>query len=512
MGNILVVNSTSAETRVALVENGIITEFYLERSRDQNIVGNIYKGRVMRVLPGMQAAFVDVGHERAGFLHVSDFFDFDEDEEDQYNTSGKRPGRKVNIQDVIKEGQEIIVQIAKEAMGTKGPRLTGKISIPGRYVVYMPTVSHIGISRRIESDKNRRRLRKIVERNRPQGAGFIVRTASQEVSDDKLERDMKLLVQTWEEILERGQKVRAPYLLNEEPGLLLRATRDLFTTDLEKLIVDDEEAYDMVCAFTKQYMPTFLEHIEYYQKPEPVFDAYGIEIELNRALQRQVELPSGGHLVIDKTEALTAIDINTGRFTGESNSHEETIYKTNLEAVDEVVYQLRLRNIGGIIVIDFIDMDHPKHRREVYRRLEQALEKDKVTSNVLAISELGLVEMTRKRTRESLSQVLCNPCTTCHERTFTKSTETLAYELLREIKREAAVLPHDTLYVSAYHEIVDFVLKREANMIDKIKTMYSKKLKFSKFRDRGKLEHFEVRTTPKAKTSKSSSPNNRRAS
>ena len=486
MSNILVVNSTSSETRVALCEDGIVSEFYLERTREQGIVGNIYKGRVLRVLPGMQAAFVDIAQEKAGFLHVSDFYDFDDDvaafgdeDADEWpppSRDKKSNRRRVNIQDVLKEGQEIIVQVAKEPMGTKGARLTGKISIPGRYSVFMPTVSHIGISRRIASDRERRRLKKIVDRCRPEGAGFIVRTVSQGVDDDKLQRDMELLVALWSDVLEKFNRVKAPYLLYEEPDLMLRATRDLFTTDLEKLVIDDKRSYEQLHEFIKQYMPSFSGNIELYDDPEPIFDAYGIEIELNRALQRRVELPSGGHLVIDKTEALTAIDVNTGRFVGKTSSHEETIYKTNLEAADEIVYQLRLRNIGSIIIIDFIDMDERKHREAVYKRLEKALEKDKVTSNALAISEFGLVEMTRKRTRESLVQYLCEECEQCAGRSYLKSKETVAYEVLREIKREAAVLPVENLYIYANEQVIDFIRFKEKKMLGSLEREYNKKL------------------------------------
>ncbi len=494
MSNILVVNSTSAETRVALVEDGIITEFHLERTREADVVGNIYKGRVIRVLPGMQAAFVDIAQEKAGFLHISDFHDFDDDMANadgdvdwtpsSSSSSSNRRGRhkrraKVDIQDVLKEGQEIVVQVAKEPMGTKGARLTGRISIPGRYSVFMPTVSHIGISRRIESDRERRRLRKIVDRCRPEGAGFIVRTVSQGIETGNLQRDMELLVGLWTDMLEKGNKVKAPYLLYEEPDLLLRSARDLLTSDIEKIVVDDEQAFKQVRSFIDHYMPTFSSKVELYDNPEPLFDAYGLEIEINRALQRHVDLPSGGHLVIDKTEALTAIDVNTGRFTGKTSSHEETVYKTNMEAAREIVYQLRLRNIGGIIIIDFIDMDEHKHRNAVYRLLEEELAKDKVTTNSLAISEFGLVEMTRKRVREPLEQYLCNECDECGGRGYVKSKETVAYEVLREIKREAAVLPVPALYIYAHPDVIEFIRYREKKMISHLEKTYDKRLEFA---------------------------------
>ena len=500
MSNILVVNSTSAETRVALVEDGMMTEFHLERTREADVVGNIYKGKVLRVLPGMQAAFVDIAQEKAGFLHISDFHDFDDDmanaegEEDwSPSSASQRRNRrnKVNIQDVLKEGQEIVVQVAKEPLGDKGARLTGRISIPGRYSVFMPTVSHIGISRRIESDRERRRLRKIVDRCRPDGAGFIVRTVSQGVSTANLQRDMELLVNLWSDMLEMGNRVKAPYLLYEEPNVLLRAARDLLTTDIERIVVDEESAFKEVRSFIDHFMPSFSDKVELYDQPEPLFDAYGLEIEINRSLQRKVDLPSGGHLVIDKTEALTAIDVNTGKFVGKTSSHEETVYRTNLEAAREIVYQLRLRNIGGIIIIDFIDMDEHKHRNAVYRVLEEELAKDKVPTNALAISEFGLVEMTRKRVRESLAQYLCEDCDECDGRGFVKSKETVAYEVLREIKREAAVLPVPALYVYAHTNVIEFIRYREQRMIKNIEKQYEKRLEF--FIDQDcHIEQFEV--------------------
>jgi ribonuclease G len=497
-----VVNATSAETRVALVEDGIISELHIERNRDRGVVGNIYKGKVVRVLPGMQAAFVDIAQEKAGFLHISDYHDFEEEVEALTEGDGdvwpppRNPRRKPKtIEEVLQEGQEIIVQVAKEPMGTKGARLTGQISLPGRYAVFMPTVSHIGISKRIEGDRERKRLRRVVEEARPPGAGFIVRTVSEGVSDDKLLRDMQLLVRLWQDILEKVNRVKAPYLLYEEPDLMLRATRDLFTTDLEKLVIDDKAAFDRVVGFVSHYMPSFTNSVEMYRSEEPIFDAYGIEIEINRALQRKVELPSGGYLIIDKTEALTTVDVNTGRFVG-STTQEETILQTNIEAAEELVYQLRLRNIGGIIIIDFIDMDNPKHRERVHRALAEALKKDKVTSNALAISELGLVEMTRKRVRESLVQYLCEPCSYCEGKGFVKSKETVAYEILREIKREAPVLSGKDVYVYANNEVIDMLRFAEKQALREIEETTSKKLHLL-WEEGTHVEQFSVSDKPK---------------
>ncbi len=498
MSDLLVVNSTSAETRVALVEDGIISEFYIERKRDRDVVGNIYKGKVVRVLPGMQASFIDVAQQKAGFLHVSDFYDFEEDlaafvDEDAELWPPPSRGqnkKRVNIQDVLNEGEEIMVQVSKEPIGTKGARLTSHISIPGRFLVFMPTVSHIGISRRISSEKKRKRLRKIVEEQRQPGTGFIVRTVSQDASEEMIRREIDVLTKQWEDILQKCSRVSAPYLLYEEPDLLLRVARDLFTPNLERLVVDDKKAFERVRNYVERFMPEFVDSIELYDYDEPIFDGFGIEPEINGALSRRVELESGGELVFDKTEALTSIDINTGKFVG-SSSLEETILQTNLEAVDEIVYQLRLRNIGGIIIIDFIDMEEPAHREKVYRALEEALKKDRVTTNALAISDFGLVEMTRKRVRESLHQFLCEPCEYCDSRGFVKSKETVAYEIMRELKREIPLIADVDIYVQAHPAVIQVLRGVERKALDQLAEDTKKKFHYKSQPDR-RMESFEI--------------------
>ena len=388
------------------------------------------------------------------------------------------------IEDLLKEGEEILVQVAKEPIGSKGARLTSHISLPGRYVVFMPTVSHIGISKRIGSDRERKRLRKIVEEARPPGTGFIVRTVSEGISDDKLRQDMEMLIKLWGEILEKHARVRAPYLLYEEPDLVVRAVRDLVSTEINQIILDDEKAHDRVKHFIDTYIPGFEGSVKMYKYDMPIFDEYGIEPEIKRALQRKVDLESGGHLVIDRTEALTAIDVNTGKFVGKGNtSLEATILQTNLEAADEVVYQLRLRNIGGLIIIDFIDMDDVKHREKVYRRLEDSLRKDRVTSNALAISEFGLVEMTRKRVRESLQQFLCEPCDYCDARGFVKSKETVSYEIIRQIRRQAPMHTEENFYVHAHPGVVDFLKATEKKELKDLENQYAKKIHLKGSRD-----------------------------
>jgi ribonuclease G len=628
--SILVINAAGAETRVALIENGTIHEYYLERKREKGIVGNIYKGRVVRVLPGMQAAFVDIGLDKAAFLYVGDVYgdpDFSEEFEltegehreevpevpseqeaeaeeeralaappaaeavaeaagtpepgavaaaevlaeeappplapiaiahgagmepvpavpglpvpvigegepreptpEEAATAGptaaelpapelppapeaaapdaseappapeapaagqrearegraareargrdrrreergrgrdrdrdrdrnarngreeRRPKEPKNIQDLLKEGQEVIVQVAKDPIGTKGARITSHISLPGRHLVFMPTVDHVGISRRIEKDGERRRLREIVDRMRPEGTGFIVRTVAEAVEAEKLEADIRFLIQVWNEIIRTKDKVGAPALLHPDLDLILRATRDLFTADVQKLVIDDREEYDRILRFVREQAPHLEKSIELYAGEEPILDAFGIEQELKRASQRKVWLRSGGYIIIDQAEALTAIDVNSGRYVGKKNL-EETITKINVEAAKEIVYQLRLRNIGGIIIIDFIDMDKPQNRDKVFRALQDALGRDKAKTNVLKISELGLIEMTRKRVRESITRMTTEPCGYCDGKGHVRSKVTIAYEIFREIRREAPHFQEPVLVVNCNPEV-----------------------------------------------------------
>ncbi|MGA8892060.1 MAG: Rne/Rng family ribonuclease, partial [Anaeromyxobacteraceae bacterium] len=364
----------------------------------------------------------------------------------------RRPREQKNIQDLLKEGQEVIVQVAKDPIGTKGARITSHISIPGRHLVFMPTVDHVGISRRIERDGERRRLREIVDRMRPEGTGFIVRTVADGVEGQKLEADIRFLIQVWNEIIRTKDKVGAPALLHPDLDLILRATRDLFTSDVNKLVIDDRDEYERILRFAREQAPHLESQIELYDGQEPVFDAYGIEQELKRAGQRKVWLKSGGYIIIDQAEALTAIDVNSGRYVGKK-SLEETITKINVEAAKEIVYQLRLRNIGGIIIIDFIDMDKPQNRDKVFKSLQEALGRDKAKTNVLKISELGLVEMTRKRVRESITRMTTEPCSYCDGKGHIRSRVTVAYEIFREIRRDSPSFPEPVLVVNCHPEV-----------------------------------------------------------
>ena len=502
MPNLLVINADGPETRVALVENSQVVEIYIERRRERGIVGNIYKGKVLRVLPGMQAAFVDIGTDKAAFLYVADvrgapedikslFVDEDDEARDRRNAEIDEKSKEARIEDLLRPGQEVIVQIAKAPIGTKGSRSTSYISLPGRNLVFMPTVDHVGISRRIGSDKERKRLRSIVDSMRPPGTGFIVRTVAESVSDAELRADMEFLIKLWNSIVKKSETAKAPALLYNDLDLLLRTVRDLFTSEVEKLIIDSRPEYERLLKFTGAFMPEYVSKIEYYDKSEPVFDAYGIEMELDRAVERKVYLKSGGSLVIDQGEALTAIDVNTGRFVGKRNL-EETITKTNLEACKEVADQLRLRNIGGIIIIDFIDMDRESNQDKVMRAFAESVRPDRAKTNVTKISELGLVEMTRKRTRESLGRMLTEPCFYCDGKGYLKSKTTVAYEVLRQIRREGGAYADDVLVVSVHPEIGELLATADNEYLEALEKRLQKKINI-KPRDRFHLEHFEIR-------------------
>ncbi|OIP40683.1 MAG: ribonuclease E/G [Deltaproteobacteria bacterium CG2_30_63_29] len=501
MGSILVFNTTAQETRVALVEQGVITEFYVERSRDRSSVGNVYKGRVLRVLPGMQAAFVDIGLERAAFLYVADVYNqheaylFDgapegEDEIANIPQSRGRTRPTGPIEQRLIEGQEILVQVSKEPIGAKGARVTSHVTLPGRYLVHMPTFDHIGVSRRILEESERDRLKDVVAKHRQPGTGFIVRTASESIPEPQLERDLDYLSNLWREIIKGFDAQPAPALLYEDLDLALRAARDLFTNDVDKLVIDDETEFARVHSFVEKFMPSLVESVVLYQRPEPIFDAYGIEIEIARSLGRKVWLKSGGHIVIDTTEALTAVDINTGKFVGQ-HTLEDTIVQINLEAVKEIVYQLRLRNIGGLIIIDFIDMEKMSNREKVYAALEERLKTDKAKTNILEISEFGLVEMTRKRVRESLVQTLCEPCFYCEGRGYIKSRESVAYEILREIRRMLPRIEAGEIEVLAHPDVAHLLYDEERDSIEKFEQATAKRIEI-KAHPSFHIEQFEV--------------------
>lgn len=452
MTNELIINARSYETRVALVENGVVVELHIERDRSQELMGNIYRGRVARVLPGMQASFVDIGLGRTAFLYVADVYrDFSDLEQmmlanastdqdidpidPEISQIDQLHGTSLQIEDLLHEGQNIMVQVAKEPLGTKGARLTSHISLPGRHLVLMPTVNHIGISRRIEDKEERERLKGIIKKIRPGPLGFIVRTVAEDGTEKKLEAETGFLLKLWGNIQGKMEKGTSPGLLHKDLSISLRAVRDLFTKEVDRLIIDSDEEYENIMEFIGTFDPTLKYSVELYEGADPIFDAFGIEIEISRALGNKIWLKSGGYIVIELTEALTAIDVNTGSYVGKRNL-EETILKTNLEAVKEIAYQLRFRNIGGLIVIDFIDMEKPSNRERVSMALKEALSRDKAKTNILQISDLGLIEMTRKRTRASLNRLLSNSCFYCEGRGTLKSAKTICYEIFRDLERE----------------------------------------------------------------------------
>jgi len=468
----LVINTTSHETRVALMEGGHIAELYIEREREMGIVGNIYKGRVIRILPGMQAAFVDIGLEKAAFLYVADVFD-EMNEVARYidgDNSGTDQAEAVEqplppIEELLKEGQEILVQISKEPISTKGARITSHISLPGRHLVYMPTVDHVGISRRIDDEEERERLRLVVETMKPEGSGFIVRTVSEGKSEADLKSDMEFLVELWKDISAGIDGRKAPALIHSDLDVTSKVLRDILTEDVRRIIVDTQDEYNKIVRFIRTFMPKLNYCIELYDGDEPIFDSFGLEVEISRALGKKVWLKSGGSIIIEQTEALTAIDVNTGRYVGKHNL-EDTILKTNLEALKEIAFQLRLRNIGGLIIVDFIDMEKEAHREKVHAVFEEALKSDKNKTNILKISELGLIEMTRKRVRESIGRTLCEPCTYCEGKGYVKGRLTIIYEILRELQRELKDLPAGRITLLAHPAIAGLLIDEERAGID----------------------------------------------
>jgi len=645
MSSVLVINAAGRETRVALVENGHIAEFYLERKKDKGIVGNVYKGRVTRVLPGMQAAFVDIGQEKAAFLYVGDVlfdpdvsrhqFDLTEGEHDDADevpdehgedtpvahdheaepapsvptvmgvmetgtpdlvlaapppsnpvtegsvpapaptpanaqlspptasateadvpapspaltgaeilaaaiadaegaadqdaptgqTQGdpapsqtgsieapkaqaprdakpprepkherkekkdhdrhrkaEAPRKMAKIEDLLKVGQEVLVQVSKDPIGTKGARVTSHISIPGRHLVFMPTVDHVGISRRIGNEKERRRLRDTVERLRPPGTGFIVRTVAENVPQEKLEADIRFLIEVWNETVRKSEKNHKAGLLHPDLDLILRATRDLFAQDVEKLIIDDREEFERVQGFVASQDTALRDRVIFHDGEDPIFDAYGIEEEIKRATARKVWLKSGGYLIIDQAEALTAIDVNSGRYVGKKNL-EDTILKINMEAAKEIVYQLRIRNIGGIIICDFIDMEKQQNRDKVFKTLQETLGRDKAKTNVLRISELGLIEMTRKRVRESIGRMLHEDCGYCGSQGYVKTATTVAYEIFRDLRRSGPAYKDPTLVVQCQTEVANVLLGEERDELRHLMDRYNKTIQIKPRQD-----------------------------
>lgn len=476
----ILVNVTPRETRVAVVENGMLQELHIERGWRRGVVGNVYKGRVQRIMPGMQAAFVDIGLERAAFLHAGDIVkpapvtDAANGEEASLPPQPTRP-----ITELLRDGQDIIVQVVKDPIGTKGARLTTQLSIPSRYLVLLPRTRVVGVSARIEDEAERARLKRVVSALSPPGAqhGYIVRTNAEGQPDEAIGEDIAYLHRVWSLIEERSQAARLGEQVYEDLTLPMRAVRDLLRRDVERVKVDSRETCDRLKAFAAQYMPGLNEKIEHYAGSRPVFDLYGVEDEIQRALEKQVPLKSGGYLVIDQTEAMTTVDVNTGSFLGQRNL-EETVYRTNLEAAQSVARQLRLRNLGGIIIIDFIDMTDAEHKRQVLRQLEKALARDHARTTVYDFSPLGLVEMTRKRTTESLQRQLSEPCHECGGRGSLKTPETVTYEIFRDVVRQVRQFDAQRLLVIASPKVVARITDEESAAVAQLEEFLGKSIRF----------------------------------
>ena len=473
MSEEILINVTPRETRVALVENGALQEIYIERARRRGLVGKVYRGKVCRVLPGMQAAFVDIGLERAAFLHASDATHRTAD------AVAENSGTVADITRLLQEGQVISVQVIKDPLGTKGARLTMQITIPSRYLVFVPNVANVGISQKIEDEQERVRLRDIIQlfMTDQDGGGYIARTAAESASGDALRADMLFLSKLWQSVSEAEKDAKPGTVIYDDLPLTLRVMRDMLGDQIEKVRIDSRESYQRAQEFCNQFMPDLVTELEYYPGERPIFDIYGIEDEIQKALDRKVQLKSGGYLIIDQTEAMTTADVNTGGYVGHRNL-EETIFKTNLEAAQAIARQLRLRNLGGIIIIDFIDMSDEEHKRQVLRALQKCLDKDHVKTQITEVSSLGLVEMTRKRTRESLEHVMCETCPACGGRASLKTAETACYEIFREILRETRQFDTRQLLVLASQEVVDLLLDEESTSLAELEAFIGKPIRF----------------------------------
>ena len=539
----IVVNATPEETRVARVEDKVATEFYFDRKKERGIAGNVYKGRVVKVLPGMQAAFVEIGTEKAAFLHADDVMiprraapadapeaasdEGDDDSpfseeidvalsdsdsasepgaspvdetgqteggaervvssdpaEEPLAAAPRRPGpaggsrapkKSHTIESLLSEGQEIVVQVTKEPIGTKGPRVTTYVSLPGRYLVSLPTVNHVGISRRIPEESERKRLKEMIRRIRKPGSGYIVRTVSHGMTEDDVKQDMAFLDAVWEEIGRKQAERPAPALLHNDFDLLFRTIRDLFTKEVDRLVIDSKSEYDRIRPYVTTYLAGYAARMTLWNRETPLFESYDLEREIAKSRSRRVWLKSGGYLVIDRAEALTVVDVNTGRFVGKKDV-EETILKTNLEAAGEIARQLRLRNTGGIIIIDFIDMEKEKNRERVFNTFQEALSTDKAKTKILKISELGLVQMSRERTREDLLRVLCEPCAVCDGIGYTKSPTTVCYEIFREVRQMATSTQYKKMIISVHPAVAEMLFDEEQRRIEALEREHRKKI------------------------------------
>jgi ribonuclease G len=477
----ILVNAAPRESRAALLDNGALQEVFIERASRRGLVSNLYKGRVSRVLPGMQAAFLEVGLARTGFLHVADIL---APPPDPANDAPQEPAdRGTDIRSLVREGDELLVQVVKDPIGTKGARLSTHVSLPSRFLVYLPRGSKVGVSSRIESESERARLRELVttlaagqQHAGDNGGGYIVRTAAMGAPLEALHADMLYLQRLWAHVRERAASLPPGSLVHEDLPLSIRVLRDELRPEVRRVLVDSPAEFNRMREFTRAFMPDYTDRVELHQAPRPIFDLHGVEDELRRALEPRVALKSGGHIVIQQTEAMTTVDVNTGGYVGHRNL-EETIFRTNLEAAVAVARQLRIRNLGGIIVLDFIDMEEPEHREALLAALQEALAGDRAQPHIANVSPLGLVEMTRKRTRESLEHLLCGTCPQCAGRGYVRTAETVCNEIYRELMRQSRQFASQELLVLAHPDVVGRLLEEEAPVLAELETQLGRPIR-----------------------------------
>ncbi|MGA2655642.1 MAG: ribonuclease G [Gammaproteobacteria bacterium] len=471
MSEEILINAMQQEIRVALVEEGVLQELHIERADHRGIVGNIYKGRVSRVLPGMQAAFVDIGLPRAAFLHISDVVPFAE--------GTLEPPTEItdNISDLVEEQDELWVQITKDPLGTKGARITTHLSLPSRYLVYMPDLGHIDLSQRITDEAERTRLRDLLlAQGVAANEGFIIRTNAEGYQDINFNAEAVYLRKLWQKVQEQMKQAKCGDMVYQDLPLPVRCVRDFSGLRIERVRVDDQETYQQILNFVNEFMHGSIAHIDYYQEKKPIFDLYGIEEEIKNALNPKVALKSGGYLILEQTESMTTIDVNTGGFVGIRNL-DETVFKTNLEAAQTIARQLRLRNLGGIIVIDFIDMHNEEHKQQVLATLEKMLAHDSVKTSISQISDLGLVEMTRKRTRDSLERLLCEPCAVCSGRGAIKSAQTVCYDIFRDIRRQLGAYEGRQYMIIASQTVIDRLIDEESDTMEALEAQLGSRIR-----------------------------------
>ncbi len=475
MASELIINVTFNETRIAFLDNGVLVEFFIEKKNDNSMVGNIYKGKVARIVPGMDAAFVDIGLEKSAFLYVGDLVP-DRMMYEEYDDVECPVNLNERIEGVLEDGQELIVQVSREPIGQKGTRVTSKITLPGRLLVLMPGTEHIGVSRRIEQEDERKKLASMLKDEIcPKGFGLIARTASEGKTKQELEADLNFLKRIWESIHEKAKRAHAPSILHQDLGIIFRVIRDLHSHNLKKIIVDDRFIYEKIVEFLKDYLPEEAFEVVLFEERDPIFEVFGIEIEIAKLLQKKIWLKSGGYIVLDYTEALTVIDVNTGRYLGRKDL-EDTILRTNLEAVKEIAYQIRLRNIGGIIIVDFIDMELKESRDMVFQALVDALKKDRIKTFAYPISELGLVQITRKRTRHNIVNLLTEVCPICEGSAYIKSRFTVCYEVLRELRSYCRKENCKLINVYLSPDVASLLYEEEKSSIEFLETTFGSKI------------------------------------